>query len=525
MILNKSMFKFLLAGFLFLAVTIGFISATGQQATVGEPVTITAMMMQHPNNPWSEAPNWLVFQELEKRTNVHFEFQGIPQEDYATRLSTVLATGEFPDVIQIYTKEGQVYGREGAFEAVNDLAEMYAPTYYAAIQDGMNQYYYADEEGKIYSVAFLMDPTMDMGEKVLGGLFIDYRKDILEAMGEKEPVTWDEWKTLWRKVKSTYPGMIPLTTRARVWFQMFFIIMTGITPEGVNLFVEDGQYKYSPTDDRARWVVEEMHELYEEGLLDPEYVTITNAQWTERVSTGQAFSLVEGFGRIDWFNNLGRELNPDFTIWGARPPTGPFGFEPKVYGGYIGPGMFANSPGWGINPKIPEFKKEAIMRVVEYLSTPAGSELLCWGVEGVTFEKVNGRRQYIVDNYVGDYGVRTSYGVWPLIDEIYMESYDMANRPKEPEGQYAYDNISLKQATKPHPPLIYTTDEQARFGELSAAINTIQYAYYDKFIVGTLDIDDEWDTFVKEIEDAGLDEFLKIVNAAYKRQIDFLAGN
>ena len=516
--------KCLVIGLLLFAVMIGTIGAAGQSDTgTGGKVNVSAMMMQHPNNPWSEAENWLVFQELEDRTGVHFDFQGVPQEDYATRLSTVLATGDFPDLIQIMTPEGQVYGREGAFEPVNELARKYAPTYYAAINDPFNQYYYADENGDLYTVAFLMDPTMDMGERVLGGLFIDYRKDILEEMGETEPVTWDDWKELWAKVKVAYPDMIPLTTRARVWFQMLFIIMTGITPEGVDTFIEDDEHKYFPTDDRGRWVVEQMAELYADGILDQEFVTLQGTQWSERITAGQAFSMVEGFGRIDWANGLGRELNPDFTFWGAMPPTGPFGFEPKVYGGYLGPGMFVNSPGWGINPKISESKKEAIMGVVEYMSTPAGSELLCWGVEGVTFEIENGKRRYIVDNYVGDYGVRTSYGVWPLIDAVYMESYDMANRPKQPEGQYAYDNISLKMATKPHPPLIFTTDENARKGELYAAIRSIQAEYYDKFMVGTLDIDDNWDKFVREIEDAGLEEFLEITNAAYRRQQDFLA--
>jgi len=208
---SDKFFKSLVVGLLLLAVTIGTVGAAGQSDTgTGGKVNVSAMMMQHPNNPWSGAENWLVFQELEDRTGVHFDFQGVPQEDYATRLSTVLATGDFPDLIQIMTPEGQVYGREGAFEPVNELARKYAPTYYAAINDPFNQYYYADEEGDLYTVAFLMDPTMDMGERVLGGLFIDYRKDILEEMGETEPVTWDDWKELWAKVKVAYPDIFRL---------------------------------------------------------------------------------------------------------------------------------------------------------------------------------------------------------------------------------------------------------------------------------------------------------------------------
>ena len=522
---NKLFLGKLIVGFLLSTGTAGsvFAAATQEAAAADEPMVITAMMMQHPNNPWTMVGDSIVFQELEKRTGIDFEWQGVPAGDYPARLSIVMATGEFPDLIQIFPKEGQVYGLQGAFEPVNELARMYAPTYYAAIQDPINRFYNADEAGDIYTVASLMDPQLDMGEAVLGYVFVDYRKDILEDMGETEPTTLEEWKALWRKVKEE-GGLIPVTTRWRGWLYQFLINMTGIVHEPqYNTFLENDVYHYGPIDDRARWVVEQLHELYDEGLLDQEFATIQHAQWEERVTAGQAFSMIEGFGRIDWANGLGRELNPDYTMWGAWPVQGPFGVEPKVVGGYIGPGLFANQPGWGINPKISDEKKQAIMSVVEFLSSPEGSELTTWGVEGETFAINNGKREYIVEN-PSAYGVRTSYGVWPVVDAIYMESYDAANRPRHPEGQHAYDNISLKMATKPHPPVVFNTAEAERIGELWAAINTLQLGYYDKFTVGTLDIDSEWDTFISDIEDAGVEEFMTIMNTAYQRQKAFFGS-
>ena len=52
----------------------------------------------------------------------------------------------------------------------------------------------------------------------------------------------------------------------------------------------------------------------------------------------------------------------------------------------------------------------------------------------------------------------------------------------------------------------------------------MQLAYYDKFTVGTLDIDSEWDTFVSDIEDAGVEEFMTIMNTAYQRQKAFFGS-
>ena len=192
---NKLFLGKLIVGFLLSTGTAGsvFAAATQEAAAPDEPMVITAMMMQHPNNPWTMVGDSIVFQELEKRTGIDFEWQGVPAEDYPARLSIVMATGEFPDLIQIHPKEGQVYGLQGAFEPVNELARMYAPTYYAAIQDPINRFYNADEAGDIYTVASLMDPQLDMGEAVLGYVFVDYRKDILEDMGETEPTTLEEW--------------------------------------------------------------------------------------------------------------------------------------------------------------------------------------------------------------------------------------------------------------------------------------------------------------------------------------------
>ena len=155
-------------------------------------------------------------------------------------------------------------------------------------------------------------------------------------------------------------------------------------------------------------------------------------------------------------------------MWGAWPVQGPFGVEPKVVGAYIGPGLFANQPGWGINPNISDEKKQAIMSVVEFLSSPEGSELTTWESKARHSRSTTEKREYIVEN-PSSYGVRTSYGVWPVVDAIYMESYDAANRPRHPEGQHAYDNISLKMATKPQPPVVFNTAEAERIGELWAA--------------------------------------------------------
>lgn len=63
---------------------------------------------------------------------------------------------------------------------------------------------------------------------------------------------------------------------------------------------------------------------------------------------------------------------------------------------------------------------------------------------------------------------------------------------------------------------IYTQEEGKKLLPLETDIAKYANEMSDKFITGTISFE-QWDEYVKEIKKLGLDEYMKIQNAAYER--------
>jgi len=67
------------------------------------------------------------------------------------------------------------------------------------------------------------------------------------------------------------------------------------------------------------------------------------------------------------------------------------------------------------------------------------------------------------------------------------------------------------------PGLVYTDAEASRRASLKTDILGYIQTMKAQFIRGEVDIDAEWDNFVKKIESIGLEELMSIEQAAYNR--------
>jgi len=62
-----------------------------------------------------------------------------------------------------------------------------------------------------------------------------------------------------------------------------------------------------------------------------------------------------------------------------------------------------------------------------------------------------------------------------------------------------------------------TTEESIRLSEIMTDVNTLRSEMFQKFIVGELDIDQEWDNMIKKMEAMGIQEAIEIYNAMFER--------
>ena len=235
---------------------------------------------------------------------------------------------------------------------------------------------------------------------------IYYRKDWLANVGIANiPQTLDECYDMWRAF--TYDD--PDGNGKKDTFGL-------ATPKGVPTLVtsfgtDPGQW-YKEGD---KWIpgyysdamiepLEYVQKLYREGALDPEYQFATWHQAVEKITTNTAGSLLRN-GDINWvyahIKTFWGEANPDIAdpleVWDILPPPKKNASTPAVWPAKLDTG--ANE----ISSKVDDKKLDRIMYVMEYLLSPEGQALKFYGIEGATYDVVNGKVELRTDPETGEY--------------------------------------------------------------------------------------------------------------------------
>jgi len=235
---------------------------------------------------------------------------------------------------------------------------------------------------------------------------IYYRKDWLEAVGiTKVPETLDEAYDMWRAF--TYDD--PDGNGRKDTFGL-------ATPRGVPTIVtsfgtdpsqwyqdDDGQWKPGYFLNSMIEPLEYVQKMFQEGILDPEYQFAGWSQAVEKITTNVAGSLLRN-GDINWVHSHIRlrwgAANPDvedpLTVWDIMPPPKVNAEKTAIWPAKLDTG--ANE----ISSKVDDAKLDRIMYVMEYVLSPEGQALKNYGIEGVSYDIVNGRAVLRIDPDTGE---------------------------------------------------------------------------------------------------------------------------
>ncbi len=161
---------------------------------------------------------------------------------------------------------------------------------------------------------------------------------------------------------------------------------------------------------------------------------------------------------------------------------------------------------------------EAAVRWMDYHYTDEGSTLLMYGIEGESFEYVNGEPQFLPIVYQHPDGLafgdarelwtEKNGGQWYrweceniAFPARVLESYDIWNRA---DGAWVLPNTSL------------TTEEGNEYSALYGDIQTFVQESIPAFITGAKSLDD-WDSFVAQIKTLNIDRCIELQQAALDR--------
>ncbi len=470
--------------------------------------------------------------ELEKRTGIHFEFQHPPLNQERDQFNLVMASGKYPDVIEFNWLTGAVGGpakyiKDGVILRLNDLIDQYAPNLKKVLTDRPDiRRMIITDEGDIYCFPFLrLDPILCVSE----GMAI--RADWLDKLGLKVPTTIEEWYTVLKAFKEKDPNgngkadEIPLNTwksRNRGAFERFaFVGAWGVGmgggPADVAFYQDKGVVKYAPLQPEFKEFLKAMAQWYKEGLFDPDIFTTDQKAMDAKVTNNQlgAAALSGGSG-IGKYMGLMTPKDSKFKLVGAPYPTLKPGEKPQ-WGTrtfpYYGDGSVAITSS---NKHIVE-----TVKVLDYGYSREGGLLYNFGIEGVSYTMVDGKPTFTPEVMKNPQGLPPAQAIakyarsinnGPFVQDpgYIMQYYEL------PEQKDALKVWMQPTNEKQMPPVTPTQEESKKFATIMADINTRFDEVFNKVWSGALPLD-AWDTFVKDLKQMGIDDAIKIQQAALDR--------
>jgi len=457
-------------------------------------ITLSMLTESHPTWPYKK--DWLIWDLYKEKTGVTLDVQ-LPSGKLSETLNLVVASGNMPDLMYMMThQEANRFGQQGALVNILDYVDQ-MPNFKA----WMKKYPAAVEQAKSYDGKMYMFPNEGFGET--NRMIWHYREDIFKKHNIAPPKTFDELYTVLKQLKQLYPNSYPLAWRDgldkllnmgpefNTWYKEYYDF-------------DKKEWRYGPTEQNYKSLVEYLHKFYQEGLIPPEWLSIDTKQWQDIVSTNKAFITIDYIGRIDFFNSALRAQDPTFNLAFMDPPAGPNGKQLNASVHFLETGLTVAST----SKKIPE-----AMKYIDFYYSEEARNMASWGKEGVTYTTQNGVKK-IKSDYKDVADLRTKTGLATDGSYTWID-YDAHLSIATPELQAAYKKARQFDAPfQPNPPLNEKETETVNLtGE---AIKKHRDENIAKFILGQRSLT-EWDAYVSEANKLGVDKILDIYKTAYNR--------
>lgn len=375
-----------------------------------------------------------------ERTGVAFKIEHLVG-DVQTKIGTMIASGEYPDVLVPDTEIDKVV-ENGGFIPLNDLIEQHAPNIKRVYGPYMNVMKHTD--GNIYFLPFspqvgefIPNPVIDQG-----AFWIQHR--VLKEFDYPEIKTLDEYFDLIRRYVQNHPNenLTGFTALTDDW--RFFVItnpanhLAGYPNDGtvqVDLKTLEAN-DYNDDEGTRRWL-KALNDLYHEGLFDKTSFINNYDQYLAKLTTGE----VLGFFDYGWQINQAMQNLKAAGDGDLEYMPLPIVFDANIKDQYIEPPAFVNNRGIGITKSAKDPVR--IIKFFDYLLEEENQILNQWGIEGVTYEVAENGRFYRTkeqveklfnNEYKQQVGLTYFEYYWPMYSQASTASSGNAISPgRQPE--------------------------------------------------------------------------------------------
>lgn len=498
---------------------------------VREMVTLNYMIPSHQNVADYE-DNYLT-QLLEERTNVRIDLRLTPSQDYNNKMNLMFASqSDLPDIIfpnGMDVNAQLMWGDQGVILPLNDLIEEQAVLFQKMLEEQPQvKPLITAADGNIYSfpsVSFC--PHCDPSTRYW------INQEWLDTLGLDAPTTTEELRQVLQAFKTQDPNgngeadEIPLIG-ARTGWQMAphkFLLNSFLNyneSQGKMMYVDDGTVVPAFAQPEYRNGLAYMNSLVEDGLLDPVSFTQDANQLQQLVRSDPMVVGVWPAGGTPHYN---AEHTADAYVH-LDPLEGPNGARYAEYNPWTG----INNGKGSITFEC-EYPEVAVRWFDQFFEFETGVTSR-FGRKGVDWRYVesgeiflNSAKQQTPAVMLNEvWGVTQPHNIhWYLRHPYYMYiSIETADWD-------AFDRIAamgdstmrLHEFTLPPetqmPPIALTPDEVQEYNELRTTIETYVEESRVRFIVGDLNIDNDWDAYVATLDSLGIDRYVEMIQTAYDR--------
>lgn len=449
-------------------------------------------------------------QEWQERTGVTIEV-----DEYADgqAIALMMASGELPDII-FYNWDDYSGGAAKAIadkiiEPLNDYVE-----YIPDLMDALNM-----EEN------FMKDVTTDSGDiigfpNIKGDAYLSVisgmvtRQDWLDEIGMDVPTTADEFYQMLKAYKEELGIEYPFST---VLGQLNGnLVGSGYltTPFGLpkaDWYQIDGELHYGYAEAEYQDVLEYLHKLYEEGLIDPNFSTIDAQTQRSNFMNGLSGVVADSAGSgVGGFVNSMEDAGVVAigSLVANEGDTAMSGqFEERITRTYA-----------VITPQCEN--KEIAAQFLNYLYSEEGNLLANFGIEGESYTIVDGEPIYtdlVMDNPDGldKQTVMSHYCLsWaqnPCIQEKgYGEQY--FNLPEQIAAKEKWGQNDAESYLVPY--LAVAEEDQAEYTKLMGDISTYISEMFIHYVDGTKDLADFETDYLGTLEKMGIDRVIEMKQKA-----------
>ncbi len=453
-------------------------------------------------------------------TGIHLidKTAGKNTKDNNEAMNLLLAQGNLPDIVGGHLIQQPVnqYGPEGAFIPLNDLVKKHAPHIQAFwdknpdLMKAISSY-----DGNYYYIPYLPDGKFGRAWYI--------RQDWLDKLGLQQPQNVEEFYQVLTAFRNRDPNgngkkdEIPYFSRQ--WEEVDRLLtLWDARSSGSDTYHDfyvntEGKVVHPYAQEAYRDGIKNIAKWYAEGLIDPEIFTRGASSRDYLLSENLGGSTHDWFASTSGYNTALANKVPGLNFIPFLPPASAKGVRMEEHRR-----IPIKPDGWAISHS----NKHPIetIKYFDFWFTEKGRNLSNFGVEGKTWDMVNGQPTYKPEVLKSNQAVNSQmYLEGAQIFRGYWQDYRYEDQWTSPEARagialYEANNLLIDQFLG----VAFNKSEQQIYDKYWPSLRTYMLERQQAWILGTGNVEADWANYTATLDKMGYSQVIKVMNTAYKRQ-------